>query len=287
MTINAPTPNPYLHALEWQLACGVDEIISDAPINRTSALVSDAPAPDVSTKSVASKPSLATLTDSIADDLGGTAQAVMAAAALAKSCQTLDDLRKAIASFDGLGIKKTATNMVFSDGNPKARVMVVGEAPGADEDRMGKPFVGVSGQLLDKILACIGLSRLSDSPDTAVYISNILNWRPPGNRTPTQSEMDISLPFIERHIAMIQPDYLILAGGVAAKALLGRGESISKLRGAFHDYRPITQGITDGLSTKTSLIPSVPTYHPSYLLRTPSQKKPVWFDMLMLAEKLK
>ncbi len=287
MKTNASMTNPYLHALEWHIACGVDEIVYDAPVNRTVLAASSLPDLGDDPKPVLSKPSLVPVLAPPPDDLGGTAQAIMAATALAKSCHTLDDLHAAIAGFDGLGIKKTATNMVFSDGNPKARIMVVGEAPGADEDRMGKPFVGVSGQLLDKILGCIGLSRSSDNPDTSVYITNILNWRPPGNRTPTQSEIDISLPFVERHIALVRPDYLVLAGGVSAKALLGRGESISKLRGRFHDYSPLTQDIGVGLEGKTSLIPSVPTYHPSYLLRTPSQKKSVWFDMLMLAEKLK
>ena len=156
--------------------------------------------------------------------------------------------------------------------------MLVGEAPGADEDRQGKPFVGVSGQLLDKILSCIGLSRTEQDPAKAVYISNILNWRPPGNRTPSPAEIDISLPFIERHIALVKPDFLILCGGVSAKGLLGTSEGISKIRGRFTDYRPIT----DGVATDVGSIPALATYHPAYLLRTPSQKKLVWQDMLML-----
>ena len=160
--------------------------------------------------------------------------------------------------------------------------MLIGEAPGADEDRQGKPFVGVSGQLLDRILGCIGLSRRDDDPDKAVYISNILNWRPPGNRTPTQAEVDISLPFIERHIALIKPKAIILCGGVSAKGLLNNDSAISKLRGSFHDYRPITEGIAEN----ASVIPAVATYHPAYLLRTPSQKGLVWADMLMLRARL-
>jgi hypothetical protein len=192
MKTNASMTNPYLHALEWHIACGVDEVVYDAPVNRTVLAASSLPDLGDDPKPVFSKPSLVPILAPPPDDLGGTAQAIMAATALAKSCHTLDDLHAVIAGFDGLGIKKTATNMVFSDGNPKARIMVVGEAPGADEDRMGKPFVGVSGQLLDKILGCIGLSRSSDNPDTSVYITNILNWRPPGNRTPTPKVKSIS-----------------------------------------------------------------------------------------------
>lgn len=197
---------------------------------------------------------------------------------LAQSAQTLDELRTAIAAFDGIAIKKTATNLVFCDGNPAASVMLVGEAPGADEDRMGKPFVGVSGQLLDRMLAFIGLDRMADDPAKSLYISNILNWRPPGNRTPTAAEIEASLPFIERHIALVRPKVLIFAGTVAAQALLGRTESISKLRGRLQDYTPRTEGVSDG----TLKIPALATYHPAYLLRTPSQKRAVWQDLLTL-----
>lgn len=276
-----PVKNPYLAALEWQIAEGVDEGISDTPVNRTAPPVLKdvlADAPPISKMLVNSTNSL---------DLGGTSQAVAEAAKLAKSCHSLEELRAAIAAFDGLSIKKTATNMVFADGNPNAHVMVIGEAPGADEDKAGKPFMGAPGQLLDKIMAAIGLSRTSDDAANSVYLTNILNWRPPGNRTPNPAEIDISLPFIERHIALVKPRYIILSGGVAAKGLLGSGDNISKLRGKFHDYTPRTDGIAVGLLEGGFVIPSVPTYHPSYLLRTPSQKKAVWMDMLMLHEKLK
>ncbi len=204
------------------------------------------------------------------------------AARLAQSAQTLDDLRAAIAAFDGITLKKTATNLVFCDGNPAASVMLVGEAPGADEDRMGKPFVGVSGQLLDRMLAFIGLDRTVEDPAQSLYISNILNWRPPGNRTPTAAEIEASLPFIERHIALVRPKVLIFAGTVAAQALLGRTESISKLRGRLQDYMPRTEGI----ATELFKIPALATYHPAYLLRTPSQKRAVWNDLLTLREYL-
>lgn len=285
------TANPLITALQWHLDVGVDEAVQDTPNDRTAALAeilktiattppSNPPASG-GTGTQRARGDIPSIAET-GGDLIGTAQARIEAAKLAASCASLEELRAAIAGFDGLSIRKTATNMVFADGNPAAQIMLVGEAPGADEDRQGKPFVGVSGQLLDKIFKAIGLSRYDNDPQKAVYISNILNWRPPGNRTPSPAEIDISLPFIERHIALVKPDFLILCGGVAAKGLLGSGEAISKLRGKFHDYRPIT----DGISSNTSPIPAIATYHPAYLLRTPSQKKLVWADMLNLREKL-
>jgi uracil-DNA glycosylase family 4 len=202
---------------------------------------------------------------------------------LALAASTLEDLRAAIQTFDGIALKRTATNMVFADGNPSAPVMLIGEAPGADEDRIGKPFVGVSGQLLDRIFSHIGLSRAETDPVKSLYIANILNWRPPGNRTPSAGEIEASLPFIERHIALVKPKLLILCGGVSAQALLNRTEGISKLRNRWHDYLPRTEGIA---GDNPASIPAIATYHPAYLLRTPSQKRAVWQDMLALAERL-
>ena len=212
----------------------------------------------------------------------GAAEAITESRKMAAACRTLDDLSQAIADFEGLSVKKTATNMVFCDGNPEADIMLIGEAPGADEDIQGKPFVGASGQLLDKILASIGLSRTAEELDKAVYISNILNWRPPGNRTPTPQEIEISLPFVQRHIALVQPKILILCGGVSAKSLLDSKDSISRLRGKFHSFT-----ISDDLkSADIREIKAFATYHPAYLLRTPSQKRAVWADMLMLKAEL-
>jgi uracil-DNA glycosylase family 4 len=269
--------DPYLTALAWHIDAGADEALQDTPNDRTAA-AANMVKPPVSPAPAALPPSAI----QTGGEIIGTAQARLDAARLAKSCNTLAELREAIAGFDGLAIKKTATNMVFSAGNPEAPVMLIGEAPGADEDRQGSPFVGVSGQLLDRIFKAIGLSRTEEDPAKSFYISNVLNWRPPGNRTPSPAEIDMSLPFIERHIALVKPKVLILCGGVSAKGLLGSGESISKLRGKFHDYRPLTEGI----SGNTDSIPAIATYHPAYLLRTPSQKKLVWADMLMLREYL-
>lgn len=274
-------------ALEWHILHGADEMLLDQPQDRTK--LPEIPKPSgelVGTAKASGPPKLQntvankvlSFQDSASqDDMMGAAQAIEEAKKLVAQCQSLDDLKNVIMEFNGLSVKKTASNMVFADGNPKAKVMLIGEAPGADEDIQGKPFVGMSGQLLDKILACIDLDRNADAPEKSVYISNILNWRPPGNRTPTASEMSISLPFIQKHIELIQPEILIFCGGVAAKTLLQSSDTISKLRGKFHDYQ-----ISDN---KT--IPAMATYHPAYLLRTPAQKKAVWADMLMFQEKLK
>jgi DNA polymerase len=145
---------------------------------------------------------------------------------------------------------------------------------------MGKPFVGVSGQLLDRILKCIDLDRTQEDAQRAIYISNILNWRPPGNRTPSPAEVEVSLPFIERHIQLVKPKILILCGGVSAKALLSTNDGISKLRKSWKPYRTLTPGLGQG-----DPIPAIATYHPAYLLRTPSQKKAVWEDMLNIDAK--
>ena len=189
--MTAPAKNPLLSALQWHIDAGADEALQDTPNDRTAAarkILESGPV-EIAPQTIPNRIENVT-------QLAGTAESALAAAAAARASHTLEELQAAIASFDGLAIKKTAMNMVFADGNPKARVMLVGEAPGADEDRQGKPFVGVSGQLLDRILACIGLSRTEEDPQKAVYISNVLNWRPPGNRTPSPAEIDMSLPFI-------------------------------------------------------------------------------------------
>ncbi len=260
-------------ALEWHLENGADEPLAAEPVDSYRAA-----SPPPAGPGAASAPVPAARPMPL-----GASEARDKAARLAAAANTLDELREAVASFDGIALKKTATNLVFCDGNPNAHVMLVGEAPGADEDRLGRPFVGISGQLLDRILACIGRARTAEDPAASRYISNILNWRPPGNRTPSPAEIEASLPFIERHIALARPKLLILAGGVSAKALLNSEEGISRLRARWHDFTPRTPGIApDGFR-----VPALATYHPAFLLRTPSQKKAVWADMLMLQEKLK
>jgi uracil-DNA glycosylase family 4 len=186
----------------------------------------------------------------------------------ASKASTLDELKQAITDFDGLSLKKTATNIVFGDGNSQSKIMIIGDAPAADEDRQGTPFVGTHGQLLDKIFDCIGLSRSADDAGQSIYLSNILNWRPPGNRTPTDEEIDIARPFIKRHVELINPDIIVFCGGMPAQTLLNSKESVSRLRNRIHDYNDTTKAIV--------------TYHPSSLLNTPLQKKKVWDDMLSL-----
>ena len=259
--------------LEWQLDHGVDEAVGPAPHDFRSSLHEMKVQPAEKEKQRTSR--IEPAASASEGDVPSFTEQVAQAKELAEAAQSLEELKDAIAAFDGLDVKKTATNLVFSDGNPKAKIMIIGEAPGADEDREGKPFVGVSGKLLDKILSCIDLARDAEDPDQSVYISNVLNWRPPGNRTPTDEEMKMAKPFIERHIQLVEPDILLFCGGVAAQTLLHTRDSISKLRGKLHDFVP---QILEGEKS----VPAIATYHPAYLLRTPSQKGKVWEDMLLL-----
>ncbi|WP_270939165.1 uracil-DNA glycosylase, partial [Falsiroseomonas oryzae] len=193
-----------------------------------------------------------------------------AAARLAAEAADLAALKAAIAAADS-PLKDTASNLVFSDGVPEAGLMLVGEAPGADEDRLGRPFVGVSGQLLDRMMASIGLDRSRN-----FYVTNILPWRPPGNRTPTDAEITLFLPFVLRHIALVQPRHLVLLGGVAAKTLLRARDGITRLRGRWH--RLPTEG--------EAALPALATLHPAYLLRSPAAKRDAWADLVLLRRTL-
>ncbi len=287
--------NAYVEALRWHIDHGYDDLLAleavDAStLNPAIKKLQDMPEPASATQTGTRPPAMNAAsggTSAAAPPLSASlsnADLIAEATALAAKAENLDDLKTAIVDFDGLSVKKTATQMVFADGNPDAKVMLVGEAPGADEDRMGKPFVGVSGQLLDHMLGFIGIDRASDNPENSIYISNILNWRPPGNRTPTPEEMSICLPFIEKHIQLVKPDILLLTGGVAAKTLLGSTDSISRLRGKWHDYTPQTHEAQNDVKTD---IKALATYHPSYLLRTPAQKKLVWNDLLRVKQALK
>lgn len=269
----------YSAALDWYLDHGVTEALADSVQDRTAWLSVPVVIPQKK-ETPAPQPSVA----SNAPVFLGTSEARTEAVKLAASAKTLDELREALAAFEGFAIKKTATNLVFSDGNPHAPVMLVGEAPGADEDRLGKPFVGVSGQLLDKILKSIGLDRSEEDPGKSIYISNILNWRPPGNRTPSPAEIELALPFIERHIQIARPKLLIFCGAVAAKALLNSEQGISRLRSRWHDYKTLTPEL---MNLCTDSFPALCTYHPSYLLRTPAQKKYSWGDMIEIDRKIR
>lgn len=191
--------------------------------------------------------------------------AEMAAREAARSAESLEALRTILEAFDGCPLKRTATQLVFADGNPQARIMFVGEAPGRDEDVQGLPFVGRSGRLLDLMMAAIGLDR------TSAYIANVIPWRPPGNRTPTPQETAICLPFIRRQIELADPDILVCLGGPSAQTLLGTKEGITKMRGHAVSY-----------DTGRRTIEALATFHPAYLLRTPLGKRLVWRDLLAI-----
>ncbi|WP_299811189.1 uracil-DNA glycosylase [uncultured Roseibium sp.] len=194
---------------------------------------------------------------------------IAAARDLAASAATLEDLRRCLEAFDGCNLKLTAKKLVFADGDPQARLMFVGEAPGRDEDLQGKPFVGRSGQLLDRMLAAIGIER------TAVYIANVVPWRPPGNRTPTPQETEICKPFIKRQIELVNPDVLVFLGAASAKTLLGAQDGIRKMRGRWMSYPGNGREIS-----------AIATYHPAYLLRSPLEKRLSWRDFVSIKEAL-
>ncbi|MGC6485578.1 MAG: uracil-DNA glycosylase [Candidatus Puniceispirillales bacterium] len=253
------TPEAALAMLRFQIEAGADECIDTMPFSPEAP--QPAARPQAETPPPAA-PAAAKATPPVAGDQPMTAWL--------DAVTTLDELRVACEAFDGSDLKKTATNMVFADGNPESRVMLIGEAPGADEDRQGKPFVGVSGQLLDRMLASIGLDR------NTVYISNILLWRPPGNRTPTTEETALFLPIIRRHIQLARPEILVALGGSAAKTLLATTTGILKLRGQWHAF-------DDGAGRQ---VPILPTLHPAYLLRSPGQKALSWHDLKMLKHRL-
>lgn len=272
-----------LSALQWHLDHGADEMMLDAPQDRTALPEIPKPSNELAATPDAGMPKksppskVLNFQDAIPqEDMMGAAEAIQEAQKIASACHTLEELQQAIKDFEALSIRKTASNMVFSDGNPAADVMVIGEAPEAQDDVTGKAFRDQSGQLMDKILACIHLDRRAEEPEKSAYLSNILNWRPPGNRTPTHAEFDISRAFITRHIALVKPKALIICGGGAGQTLLKSKDTISKLRGKFHDY-----DLGDG-----TIIPAIVTYHPAYLLRTPAQKKATWADMLMFQDKI-
>jgi DNA polymerase len=264
-----------LTTLQWQIDMGADEAIGEIPVDHFK---SPAPAPSSPAPVRASVAALAPAPVPVpvpaaapSSSAGAGAASVASARALAESATTVAELEEAVRRFDGCALKATATNTVFADGNPQARIMFVGEAPGADEDRQGKPFVGVSGQLLDRMLKWINLDRSS------VYITNILFWRPPGNRPPTTAEIASCVPFVERHIALVRPQVLVLVGGTSAKTLLNTSEGIIKLRGKWREL------VIPGLKQP---IPTLPTFHPAYLLRSPAQKRDSWRDLLALKSQL-
>jgi len=276
--------------LAWYLDAGVDEAVGEEPLDRY-ALVREAQARSESEAQAvlkgshaahAAQPPSARPASALAQgrvgpapvrpaDSGVAEDAMKSAVELAGEAKTLDELRAALEGFDGCPLKKTAMNLVFGDGSPNARIVLIGEAPGADEDRQGVPFVGASGQLLDKMLASIGLDR------SMVFISNTVFWRPPGNRTPNAGEIAVCLPFVERIIEIIDPVVLITVGGPATHSLLTQQGSVSRLRGRWFTYE--TVGMSHPIAASA-------IYHPAYLLRTPTHKRQAWSDMIAIKAKL-
>jgi len=267
-------PHPR-ETLRWLVEAGADEAIGTEPVNRYARSKSSE-VPENPEAIQPAVPPAATPATPPPGRPSGTGIAPQDGRQAAAAADTLEALREALAAFDGCALKETATNLVFGDGNPKARVMFIGEAPGADEDRQGLPFVGVSGQLLDRMLAWVGLDR------TGFYITNILPWRPPGNRQPTSGEIAACRPFIERHIELVNPDILVMVGGTAAKTLLETRDGIMRLRGKWFEYR--TPGM---IERGADPILATAMFHPAYLLRSPAQKRLAWRDILSLSVKLK
>ncbi len=261
-----------LAALIWQIEFGADEAISDDPQDRFAASESVAAGQKPAAAVPAAKPSApptrlpAAPRSETKPEASPSPEAAADPTALAGAATNLAELAEAMQSWDGSALKASARNFVFADGRPGARVMVIGEAPGAEEDRLGKPFVGRAGQLLDRMLSAIGLARDAPDLERAVYIANILPWRPPGNRTPSEDEVVQFLPFIERHIALADPEFIFSVGNTPTKSLLGTTSGIKRMRGTWRRHA-------------VSGLPLMPSFHPAYLLRQPADKRLSWADL--------
>ena len=255
-------------ALRWQMEMGVDTALVDSPVPQaylqttpsTGGSLQQSQSPTVSSLSAPVAPS---------QNISSVVASAHTSSPDLVAVKTLDGLRQAVSNFDGCALKKTASNLVFADGNPEAKIMIIGEAPGGDEDRMGLPFVGAAGQLLDKMLAAIGFDRQH------VYITNILPWRPPGNRTPSAEEVNLLWPFLRRHIQLKAPQVIFALGGSSTKLLLNTKTGILKLRGK-------VQEIDFGDKGQSRVIPVLPSLHPAYLLRAPKMKQQAFHDLLAL-----
>lgn len=275
-------------ALEWLAQMGVDEAIAAAPVNRfaeSAALMAAAPTARQQSDAPVARRALnhqpATGTPAQALPAAPLRQPAAAAPslpteqliAMAQGCKSLDQLARFLDDFEACPLKRTATRLCFADGLPGAHVMIVGEAPGRDEDEQGLPFVGRSGQLLDKMLAAIGLDRRSDDPARSVFITNTVFWRPPGNRNPSGAELAMCLPFVHRAIELCRPRLVLSAGNIPTQALLQTSQGITRLRGNVQQINIAGRDIS-----------LMPTYHPSFLLRAPESKRLAWRDLLAVKE---
>ena len=269
--------------LRFYLDVGVDETIGAEPIDRyaLSKIAAKSPKPLVQAVNASGRGSQNQAVRPAQSSATGPGRAAnvpmrsskegVSAAQAAQAANTLEDLKAAVQAFEGCALKSTAKNMVFADGNPAGRLMVIGEAPGSDEDRQGLPFVGVSGKLLDLMLESIGYTREN------AYITNVVPWRPPGNRTPTPEEVGMCMPFLMRHIELVKPEVILTVGGLSAKTLLNRTEGITRLRGRWEELT------LPGLAAP---VPIIATFHPAYLLRSPQQKRFAWRDLLAVKSRL-
>jgi len=272
MAMPLPEPTPTIaQLLAFYLEAGVDCALGEEPVDRLAEPdLAPAPVPREAPPAPVARPMpSAPMLSGLAEAPPAPDAAIASARELARTAPSLEVLRELLDKFDGCALKSTASRLVFADGNPKARVMFVGEAPGRDEDIEGLPFVGRSGKLLDRMIAAIGLDR------TKVYIANVIPWRPPGNRTPTPQETQICLPFIQRQIELVDPDVLVTLGNPSTQTLLGTRDGIMRTRGKWFDY-----------DTGTRSIRALPTFHPAYLLRSPSYKRMSWQDLRAIAKVL-
>src|SRR6202049_3626835 len=263
-----PDPAPTVQQLlAFYLEAGVDCALTEAPVNR----LADPDLIPLPSEAAPRRPVRAAVPIPAprAEAAPAPEAAIVSAREAARTAPTLEALRALLENFDGCALKSTATRLVFADGNPKARVMFVGEAPGREEDIEGLPFVGRSGKLLDRMIAAIGLNR------SKAYIANVIPWRPPGNRTPTPQETQICLPFIQRQIELVNPDVLVTLGNPSTQTLLSTREGIMKTRGRWFNYE-----------TGTRVIRAIATFHPAYLLRSPSYKRMAWQDLRAIAKAL-
>jgi uracil-DNA glycosylase family 4 len=269
MTVSETERRAARQSLAWLMDMGADEVIAESAPNL---LLADERKPEPK-----AQPSPPATPAARLESSGGLMRPASSdpligdAAALAAACGSLAELESALRRFDACPLQRTATNLVFADGNPEARVLFLGEAPGREEDEQGRPFVGRSGQLLDRMLAAIGLSRHSREPRSSAYITNVIYWRPPGNRKPTEAETLMCMPFVLRMIDLARPEFILCLGSTPTQRLLGLTDGILKTRGAWREFRGT---------------PVLPTLHPAYLLRQPAQKRLAWRDLLSLQRKL-
>jgi len=254
--------------LRWWIEAGVDLALDEIAHDRFAESAAPAPRRAPTALPPSAAPTVSFETRPAPTAVAAPDEAARSARDIAAAAATLDELRAELERFTGCGLKATATQLVFADGAPGAPIMFVGEAPGGDEDRIGRPFVGRAGQLLDRMLAAIALDR------TQVYIANVVPWRPPGNRTPTPQETAVCLPFIRRQIALSAPRLLVCLGGSATQTLLGVKEGITRARGVWREYQA-----DDGAT-----IPALAMFHPAYLLRTPAAKRQAWADLRKLKQ---